>query len=339
MRDPLNEMKKSLYDRCELFIDNKDAFKAAFPWESAYFYPICASFFMDAGKIADIDYLKDCRALLKRRVNAFSNFRSHAELSIVAMLAVCDDPEKRLDEAIEVYAGLKEHFWGSEYLPVAAMILAGDVERERYGEICQKTRKVYDLMKKEHPFLTSSEDSVFSAMLALSDKSDGEIVRETETCYNILKEKFFDKNAVQSLSHVLALSDDGVRSAGDRCRDTIRLFDNLKERGYKYGTGYELATLGILATLPCGIEETARDLMDVADFLKTQKGYGFFGTYGRTQRFMHAAMIVTSEHFGSSGAMVGAAVGSTLSLIAAQQAATCAAIAASVAAANAAHSS
>ena len=121
MRDPLNEMKKSLYDRCELFIDNKDAFKAAFPWESAYFYPICASFFMDAGKIADIDYLKDCRALLKSRVNAFSNFRSHAELSIVAMLAVCDDPEKRLGEAIEVYAALKEHFWGSEYLPVAVM--------------------------------------------------------------------------------------------------------------------------------------------------------------------------------------------------------------------------
>lgn len=331
-------MKDSLNNKCRLFIENRDAFKAAFPWESAYFYPICASFFVDSEKTALPEQLKDCRALLKSRVNAFSNFRSHAELSIVAMLAVCGDPEKRLDEAIEVYAGLKEHFFGSEYLPVAAMILSYDVERERYGEICEKTRKVYDLMKKEHPFLTSSEDSVFSAMLALSNKSDEEIVRETETCYSILKEKFFDKNAVQSLSHVLALSDDGARGISDRCRDTVRLFDYLKERGYKYGTGYELATLGILATLPCGIEEAARDFMDAADLLKKEKGYGFFGTYGRAQRFMHAAMIVTSEHLGSSGTMSGAAVGSTLSLIAAQQAATCAAIAASVAAANAAHS-
>ncbi len=330
-------MKESLNNKCNLFIQNRDAFKSAFPWESSYFYPICASFFVDAGKIADPLYLKDCRALLKSRVNAFSNFRSHAELSIVAMLALCDDPEKRLDDAIEVYGGLREHFFGSEYLPVAAMILSGDVERERYAEICEKTRRVYDLMKSNHPFLTSSEDSVFSAMLALSEKSDDEIVRETETCYNILKEKFFDKNAIQSLSHVLALSDDGVRTAIDKCRDTMRLFDILKEKKYRYGTGYELATLGVLAMLPCGIDETVQDLINTYEFLKTQKGYGFFG-FNKSQTLMHAAMIVTSEHLGSSGAMVGAAVGSTLSLIAAQQAATCAAIAASVAASNAAHS-
>lgn len=330
-------MKDSLNNKCDFFIQNRDAFKSAFPWESACFYPICASFFVDAGKIADIDYIKDCRALLKSRVNVFSNFRSHAELSIVAMLAACDEPEKRLDDAIEVYHGLKEHFFSSEYLPVAAMILSGDVEREKYGEICEKTRRVYDLMKSNHPFLTSSEDSVFSAMLAMSNKSDGEIVRETETCYEILKERFFDRNAVQSLSHVLALSDDGFKTPIDKCRDTLMLFDLLKGRKCKYGTGYELATLGVLAMLPCGIEETARDLMDVAEFLKTQKGYGFFGNFGRVQRLMHAGMIVTSEHLGASDAMVGAAVGTTLSLIAAQQAATCAAIAASVAAANAAH--
>ena len=216
------------------------------------------------------------------------------------------------------------------------MILSEQVKREKYGEICDRTRRIYDLMKKEHPFLTSSEDSVFAAMLALSEATEEEILWETEDCYAVLKEKFFDKNAIQSLSHVLALSNDGMRTAHDKCRDTMKLFDVLKDKKHKYGTGYELATLGVLAILPCGMDETVRDLVEVSEFLKTQKWYGFFGTFDRAQRLMHAAMIVTSEHLGASNAMTGAAFGSTLSLIAAQQAATCAAIAASVAAANAA---
>ncbi len=330
-------MRDSLNDKCRLFIENRDAFKAAFPWENGYFYPICTSFFVDRGRVADVERLKECRKILKNRVNAFSNFRSQAELSIVAMLAVCDDPGEKLDETIMIYRALKEHFWSSEYLPVAAMILSESVESEKRSEICERARRIYGLMKKEHPFLTSSEDSVFAVMLALSERSDDEIVRETETCYNILKEKFFDRNAVQSLSHVLALADDGIRTSGDKCRDVARLFDMLKAKKHKYGTGYELATLGVLATLPCGLDETLNDLIAVSDFLKAQKGYGFFGL-AREQRMMHAGMIVTAERMGGSSAMQGAAVGSTLSLIAAQQAATCAAIAASVAASNAARS-
>ena len=105
----------------------------------------------------------------------------------------------------------------------------------------------------------------------------------------------------------------------------------MKEKKHKYGTGYELATLGVLATLPCGIEETVQDMIEVSDFLKTQKGYGFFG-FDRVPRLMHAGMIVTSAHLGETRTMQGAAIGSTLSIIAAQQAATCAALAASMAA-------
>ena len=324
-------MKDILKAKSELFIANRDAFKVAFPSENSYFYPIGASFFLDLGRVADVQQLKSCRTLLKSKVSVFSNFRSSAELSIVAMLAADSDPELRLDKAIEIYKSLKEHFFGSEYLPVAAMILSQEVSHEKYAEVCDKTRRIYDLMKKNHPFLTSSEDCVFSAMLALSDKPEEEIVRDTEACYEKLRERFSDRNAVQSLSHALALSDDGNMAIGDKCRDTIRLFDALKEKKHKYGTGYELATLGVLATLPCGIEETVQDIIEVSDFLKTQKGYGFFG-FDRVPRLMHAGMIVTSAHLGETRTMQGAAIGSTLSIIAAQQAATCAALAASMAA-------
>lgn len=328
-------MNEALRGRCELFIKNRDAFKAAFPMESGYILPICASIFTDCDKIADVEALKATRKLLKNSVRLGSSFKSTCELPIIAMIAVSDDPEKRLADSIELYSCLKEHFFSSEYLPVAATILSGQITRESYAETAERMKKIYVLMKNEHPFLTSSEDNVFAAMLSLSDREDSALIGEAELCYDTLKERFHDRNALQSLSFVLALADDGVMTAKDRCRDTARLFDLLRENKNKYGTGYELATLGCLATLPCGVEETARDLIEVAEFLKTQKGYGFWGI-GKAQRLLHAAMIVTSDRIGGADAMSGAAVNGTLSMIAAQQAATCAMIASTVAISTAA---
>lgn len=328
-------MKESLNNTIKLFIDNKEAFKEAFPFENSTLFPVCASSFMGCGRVASVEELKEMKKLLKSRVGVFSDFRSASELPIVAILATDSDPKERLERAIAFYDVMRKQFFSSEFLAVAAMMLSGVVETDRFGEVAERSKRIYNLMKKEHPFLTSSEDCVFAAMLALSDKSDEAVIREVEECYESLKDKFHDRNALQSLSHVLALAGDEFSTASGKCRDTVRLFDTLKEKKYKYGTGYGLSTLGVLATLPCGVEEVTRDLIDAAEFLKTQKGYGFFG-FDKQQRLQHAAMIVTAEHIGISDTMSGATVSSTLSTIAAQQAVicavTCAAISVSVAA-------
>lgn len=137
----------------------------------------------------------------------------------------------------------------------ASLILSDVVEPERYGEIAGRTRHIYELMRNEHPFLTSGEDSVFAAMLALSELTDEQIVEETEQCYRLLKPEFFSGNAVQSLSHVLALREG---KAEDKCKATMELFHSLKARGCKYGTDYELATLGVLAMLPADCKPPSR---------------------------------------------------------------------------------
>lgn len=331
-------MRESLNEKCRLFIENRDVIKSAFPMENSYMYAICASYFMNKGVLATVEGLKESKKILRSRLNAFSSFRGSVELSMVAMLCLDGASDKRLEDAIKIYTILKKEFpLSGEYLPVAAMTVAQSVPEDRWEELAERSRSIYDMMKKEHPFLTSSEDCIFAVMLSLSDKSNDELIREVEVCYNVLKERFSNRNAVQSLSHALALMGTDRGSAADKCRDTIRLFDALKEKKHKYGTGYELPTLGVLATLPCGIDEAVGDLIEVSDFLKTQKGYGFFG-FDRAQRMMHAGMIVTSEHIGASTTMESAAVGSTISMIAAQHAATCAAISVSIAASGAARS-
>ena len=328
-------MRASLSALCDSFIENRDIVKSTFAWESAYLYPVCAAIFLDKRRKAEPDRLEYCKKLLKAQTGVFSNFRSTAKLAMIAMMAVDSNPDRKLTQALQVYDALKEHFWSSPYLPVASMMIADVVEPARYGAVAARTRQIYERMKNEHPFLTSGEDSVFAAMLALSDLSDEQIVAETEHCYRLLKPEFFSGNAVQSLSHVLALCDG---SAEEKCNATMELYRGLKSKGYKYGTDYELATLGVLAALPADRSAVMTDIMETDDFLAGQKGYGFFGI-GKKQRLMHAGMIVTSDYLGQSGAMQTAAIGGTISLIAAQQAAMCAAIAASSAAAASSASS
>ncbi len=328
-------MRASLSGLCGRFIENRDIVKSTFPWDSSYMYPVCAAIITDKGMRADEARLKRCRDLLKEQTGIFSNFRSTAQISMVALLSVTSTPSILLSNALQVHSLLKEHFWGSSYLPVAAMLLADALPAERYEQAAARTRRIYDLMKAEHPFLTSEEDSVFAAMLALSDRPDEDLVAETEACYQLLRQEFSTRNAVQSLSHVLAL---GEGTAQQKCRATVDLYHTLKSAGRKYGTGYELATLGVLSMLPADMSTVAADLADVDNFLSEQKGYGFFGL-DRKQRLMHAGMIVTSDYLKNDRTMSTAAIHGTISLIAAQQAATCAAIAASTAAANAANSS
>jgi len=169
-------------------------------------------------------------------------------------------------------------------------------------------------------------------LLAFAESSPEGITTEVEKCYLLLKDKFGSGNALQSLSHVLAL---GEGSAESKCRKLEQLFDALKERDYKFGTNYELPTLGALSIMPMSVPGMVEDLIGVADYLGNQKGYGFFG-FTKKQRLMHAAMLVCKAYAGAENNTVvtTTAINGTLAMIAAQQAAMCATIAATAAASS-----
>ena len=327
-------MRPELQQLCNQFIQNRDVVKDNFFWENSNFYPIAAAIITDKRMNARAEQLLHCKSILENETGFLSSFRDYAKLCIISMMAVDNYPEMKLRKGLTVYDKLKDYFWGSSYLPVAAMMIADMVEPVQYDELVVRTRRIYELMKREHPFLTSSEDSVFAAMLALSHLSDEQIVSETESCYRLLKPEFFSSDAVQSLSHVLALCEG---SAEEKCQKTMELYHTLKECGYRYGTGHELATLGVLAMLPVDKTVLVDEFAEVDEFLENQKGYGFWSAITKKERFMHAAMIITSSYMDeqSSATMNTAVISSTISMVAAQQAAMCAAIAASSAAASA----
>ena len=221
------ELRSSLDALCRSFIENKETIRDTFPWDSVYLYPVCGAVFTDKRRRADGEQLKYCRDLLRDETGVFSSFRGLVRIAVISLLCAGGEIESRLKRTIQVYDALRKHFFSSQYLPVAAVMIADLVRPEKYDETAARVRHIYDLMKNEHPFLTSGEDSVFAAMLALSPMTDAEIVSETERCFELLKGEFFSSNAVQSLSHVLAL---GEGTPEEKCRKTMELFHGLRKR-------------------------------------------------------------------------------------------------------------
>lgn len=320
-------MNERTLARCKNLIKNKETMKSAFAWEDGLTHLACAGIFINKEQTANEEMLLQCKDILKRNTGIFSNFKSTAKPMIVAMLAANENPQLLMERGLKVYDLLKEEFMSSVYLPIAAMIIAQYADEARYAELAQRTRRIYKQMRAEHPFLTSGEDSTFCALMALLDKPDEVLLGDAEECYKILKNNFFSSNAVQSLSHVLSMCDGEPEN---KCQKTMELFQKLKEAGHKYGTSYELPTLGVLAMADGNQDEIVAEMAEIDQWLSEQKGFGFFSSISAKQRLMYAGMIAQQDYINDK-MMQSAAVNGVISLTVAQQAAMCAAITASAA--------
>lgn len=320
-------MNERTLARCKNLIKNKETMKSAFAWEDGLTHLACAGIFINKEQTANEEMLLQCKDILKRNTGIFSNFKSTAKPMIVAMLAANENPQLLMERGLKVYDLLKEEFMSSVYLPIAAMIIAQYADEARYAELAQRTRRIYKQMRADHPFLTSGEDSTFCALMALLDKPDEVLLGDAEECYKILKNNFFSSNAVQSLSHVLAMCDGEPEN---KCQKTMELFQKLKEAGHKYGTSYELPTLGVLAMADGNQDEIVAEMAEIDQWLSEQKGFGFFSSISAKQRLMYAGMIAQQDYINDK-MMQSAAVNGVISLTVAQQAAMCAAITASAA--------
>jgi len=312
------------------FIENRDIIKKAIKLESSYIYPVAANVFCAAGVKADADRLSTCKAIIKKNAGFASYLKGDVLPVLAAKLSVSADPEAMFENVMDMYGILKNHFSRSEYLALLAALLAEKTSTEEADRIAARGRAIYDKMKKEHPFLTSSEDNVMAGFMAFSEKSDQQLIDEAEQCYDLLRKKFSDKNAVQTVSHILAMT---KGSPEDKVNRLFRMFDMLADAGHKFGKHYELSTLAAVSIIEAEEKELVDNIIDIDSQLSGQKGYGVLSLDKKT-RLMHSAML-TAVLYGDSDNAQAAVSASALAMIAAEEAAICAAIVATTTASNA----
>jgi len=208
-------MTDSQVRRLGLFIDNANNLKREFKWQRPMLRQMAALLYTAENRVADNGAIRRSYDMIKAHTGLFSMFRGNTALATAAMLSLAEDGEKRLSDTLYIYDLMKEaHFWGSDYLVIAALQIASNAGAVNFKTTVWKMRSYYESMKKEHPLLTGSDDTIYAAMLGLSDVDAADGVARMERLYRELKPEFHSGNGVQALSEVLVLGDTAEESIG-----------------------------------------------------------------------------------------------------------------------------
>lgn len=325
-------MNDALRNKLDLFAENKEIIAKSFKWDNSYLHPACSLIYTNKGLQAHVKKLKHCCDIIKSNTGAFSSFRGVAKLALAANLSIEENPEEMFERYLKAHDCLKGLFGigASTYLPFAASVMAKLAQDEEYARISNEAGHIFKLIKKDHPMLTSGEDAAYAVLFALSDVwgSATDAAAEIERCYQKTKALCFSSNSIQSLAFVLALSPE---NSDIKCSRVLELFSAFKENGHKYGTGYELSSLGILATSVHEVQPLVSEICQADDYLRGLKGFSNFRV-GAKMRLMYASLLTASEYSMNTDICLTNTVNSVTSMVIAQQAALISAAAAASAA-------
>ena len=299
-------MDRQIENKCLGLVENYRVLAAGNKLEFTEMNLACAGIYLAAGVKPDLSRLKECKKLLKSRAGIFSNFRGSDELLVRCKMALSDDPALYFEKLEREYQRLKSFFSGEQTV-LAAMILA---EQGATEGLAEKTKQIYQDMKKAHPWLTSENDLPFAALMAVTGRDAASVYAEAEEIYTLLrKDLHADRDTLQMLSHILAIR--GGR-ADVKCEKLCALAGGLKAARHPLGRGSRLAILGLLADSGLPAEALVERICETDDYLKQHKPFrGIFGV-GREGRRMYAVQMVHASLSGEdslgASAMMAASV-------------------------------
>ncbi|SEL85519.1 Protein of unknown function [Butyrivibrio sp. ob235] len=317
-------MKNSVQKRCELLVENRNLIQEGFMLENSLLKAVAAAAFAEKEKTVDVDYLKECRSILRDKQGALSSFRGNNELIVSTKMALGSDPEKYIDEVIEVYKKFqKGKCFGSTFRVLAAMSICDAGKFSEADAIIEKTNNLLEGMRKKHPFIATDEDTSFAVLLAMTEKSVEEILTELEEAFGYIKKSFsFHDNAAYSLTQVLTIFDGSYEDKRDK---VLEIYNAFKAAGLKYGKEYELASLGTLININLSTGELVSEVAEAAKFFDGKKGFGMLDMNKQT-KLMLGAMVVSGAYSEKSTVTDASVTSGAISMIIAEQTAMLVAI-------------
>ncbi len=277
-------------EKCELFVENKNRIDHSFSWSLIQVILPSAQLMTNRNILANEERLKAMEQIVKSKTGAFSDLRGTVLLPLICKMSMAKEPAEYLDHVQTVYKMLNLSKWfGSEYKILAAMTIVDHKADQTIDHVVEKTKLLHQMMQKNHPFLTGENDIPFAAFLAVSGRGAEQLIADAEKVYGLLAKKFPSKDAVQDLSHVLALGSIEIESG---CDKVVRISDSLKEQKHAFGMGRELSVLGILACLDMSPELIANQIVEADEYLKKVKGFGSLTIGSEIRRMMAAQMVL-----------------------------------------------
>lgn len=327
-------MDENLKKKVDLMVENFNVLKNDFIWDANLVKHFAAMVNANKDRKVDSKKIVEVSDFIKSETSCFSYFRGNNKLMMTNILAFEDDYKSMFKKIELIYEKLKSNgFKSSEYLPLAAYTIGKEASEDEIDYRIERMSSFYDSMRKNHWWLTSSDDYVLAAVLATTDLDVVETSNKIEECYNDLKNNSFTgSNELQTLSHILALGEEGVNKKVSRVKD---LYEGLKT--VKCKISYSgLPSLGVLALITDDINKVLEEVREIYDYIYEKSGYGVW-SLDRNMRVILALNLISSyyvENIKSDVLEVTLANSINAILIAQEQAMVAACVAASAAAAS-----
>ena len=281
-------MKDYVQEICERFVDSRAMLKPCFKWSSTTDQCCRASLMLDEDTYITETRIQLIREFLKKNEGIFSSLRSHIEIPLVVKMSLARDYQEYYVTLKAIMRELKMGILFSDsYRIVASMIIMENCNPEDFRHYLDKTKMIYEQMKRDHSWLTADYDIIFAALLAVSDIDVDNILLEMDEAFRILKREF-RSSRTQELSHILALN---LNSPGEKVSRFLEIHDLLKGNGIKVSKSYHLELLAVLSLLDMDDQSIVEQINQAETYLNTYpefRGWNMF----RDERLMYAIMLV-----------------------------------------------
>lgn len=282
--------EKIMNENINLFLENNAAIeKTRGAWGIENVQKKCSALTVTLkNKKIDVDRINSAVHIIKENTSVFSSFRSTNKLSTSVAISMEEDMESSLNKIISIYDKLKDEFFSNEYLAITSQIIFNSRYRINIDDAVKKTKSVYNHMKKNHRFLTGSEDTASAAIIAVTSSNFEETFNDIEECYKILKGKHISsRNNIQTLSHILSLINMPPK---DKCEKVIEMYSALKKKKVPVDD-YYLPMLGIISFVTHNVKGFAEKVWEVSNELKSHKGFGALSLQSKLRNMIAAALV------------------------------------------------
>ncbi len=287
-------MEQKLQDFIDFQLANEKTTRKISALEHDGVTKLSALFFTVANQNADLDKIKASREILKKKMGLFSNFRGTFDIIISTKMALAEDPEKYLDDVIDIYKKLvsDKKIPGETYVMTAITIYeqAGDKDID---DIIAKTKEAYAKIKEQHKFLTDETDMSFIAMMVMSEKDIDQTVNEVEETFNLLKQEYkVPSDAAQGAALVLSMTNKSVQ---EKCKAFMDIYTAMKEKKQQTSKNRCMVIYAACVVVNMPQDVVVEAMSETESILKKNQGYGAL-TGGQDIRRVFAGALVILNH-------------------------------------------
>ncbi|ARJ23063.1 DUF4003 domain-containing protein [Bacillus sp. ISL-8] len=292
-----------------------------------------AAMYAGSDKLFDLGRFLEISSYIKNQVGMFSYLKSYHRFVVSATLDIhFTDYKEAFQRFLDLYEQLVAGgFSRSIFTYLAAAVLLTE-ENEQHDTHIQRSIQVYKRMKKDHLFLTGTNDYPLAVLLAGQSENVETLMDRVERLYQKLAKAGLRKgNDLQFLSHILSLKKD-VREEilVAKCTNIWKL---LKQEKVKVKQMHYPA-IGLLALL----EDGEKEIHSIKALIEKLQGEKFFRWHTDMNILIAIQLFVSQKGEESKATNTGLQTMIEV-LIQAQQAAMMATIAASSAATSSASTS